>query len=226
MMVKLNWVISLTWVAFLFMGCNQNQGDFQWKEGDILFQEGDCGDFCDAIKKVTEGYEGRGFSHNGLLVREGSGWLILEAISSGVTLTPLDTFLLRSTNDKGDPLVVVGRLKEPYRHLIPDAINVGKSLIGKPYDKGFDFFNDAYYCSELIHVAFMKANLGHPVFEVNPMTFNDPDTQELFPAWEDYFEDLGIEVPEGEPGLNPGSMSLDPALDILFKFSTLEESHM
>jgi hypothetical protein len=215
-------IIWIGWMAIATIGCGGSTSNVNWKEGDILFQDGACGDFCDAIRKVTSGYEGMGFSHNGLLVKEGKDWMVLEAISSGVTLTPLDTFLLRSINDEGQPKVIVGRLKEPHRPLIPDAIMVGKSMIGKPYDHAFDFFNDAYYCSELIHVAFMKANLGHPVFEVSPMTFKDPDTQDLFPVWETYFDDLGVPVPEGEPGLNPGSMSLDPSLEIIYSFSSVD----
>ncbi len=221
-MSKFKWIIGISLYALGLLGCDNSASKMDWKEGDILFQDGECGDFCNAIRKVTNGYEGRGFSHNGLLVKMGMDWMVLEAISSGVTLTPLDTFLLRNLTPDGEPKVVVGRLKEPHRPLIRNAVKVGKTLIGKPYDHAFDFFNDAYYCSELIHVAFMKANLGHPVFEVSPMTFKDPDTQELFPVWETYFEDLGIPVPEGEPGLNPGSMSLDPALEIIYEFSTVD----
>ncbi|MGY6744594.1 MAG: hypothetical protein ACXIUQ_17770 [Cecembia sp.] len=44
------------------------------------------------------------------------------------------------------------------------------------------------------------------------MTYKDPETGELFPIWEKYFENLGVDVPEGEPGLNPGGMSLEPVL--------------
>ena len=46
------------------------------------------------------------------------------------------------------------------------------------------------------------------------MTYNDPETGELFPIWEKYFEKLGIQVPEGELGLNPGGMSLEHVLEM------------
>ncbi|WP_114752605.1 YiiX/YebB-like N1pC/P60 family cysteine hydrolase [Pleomorphovibrio marinus] len=210
------------WVLVACFSCRPVSSGFDWKEGDILFQDGDCGDFCEAIRKVTDGYQGRDFSHNGLLVKKEGKWMVLEAVSEGVKLTPLETFLERDLNEEGKSNVVVGRLKHKYRSLIPDAIQVGKSLIGKPYDHKFDFFNDAYYCTELIHVAFMKANLGHPVFEVSPMTFKDPATGNTFSVWEAYFEDLGIPIPEGEPGLNPGGMSLDPALEIVYDFTKTE----
>ncbi|MBT0811931.1 hypothetical protein KIH41_11640 [Litoribacter ruber] len=208
--------ISALLISFL-SGCQKNY-EFTWKEGDILFQDGDCGDFCEAIRKVTNGYDGRDFSHIGLLILENGDWYVIEAISKGVSKTPLFEFLDRHTDEAGQPRVVVGRVIDEYKYLIPTAINVASTLIGKPYDSAFDLNNDAYYCSELIHMSFQKANLGTPIFEIQPMTFKDPDTGETFGIWEKYFQDLGMEIPEGELGLNPGGMSLDPAIRIVHEF--------
>jgi len=47
------------------------------------------------------------------------------------------------------------------------------------------------------------------------MTYKDPETGELFPIWEKYFENLGVEVPEGEPALNSGGMSLEEVLEMM-----------
>lgn len=199
-------------LLFLIYFNSTAQVDFEWQEGDILFQDGNCGDFCEAIRKVTNGYEGENFTHNGLLMKENDQWYVLEAIGKGVSQTLLSEFLERYVDEKGSPKVMVGRLKDDYRHLIPDAILEAKTKIGKPYDHEFDFENDAYYCSELIHFAFKKANDGVDVFEPQPMTYVDPETGMLFSIWEKYFGTLGIEVPEGKPGLNPGGMSLSPIL--------------
>ncbi|RZS98697.1 permuted papain-like amidase YaeF/Yiix C92 family enzyme [Cecembia calidifontis] len=200
-------------LASLLLTCQEKEV-FSWKEGDILFQDGDCGDFCDAIRKVTQGYQGMDFSHNGLLIKEGKDWMVLEALGKGVVLTPLDDFLNRHRDASGRPKVMVGRVKENYQRLIPEAIKEGKKHLGKPYDLFFDFENDAFYCSELIHVAFKAANDGKDVFSPQPMTYKDPETGLLFPIWEKYFEDLGVEVPEGKPGLNPGGMSLEQVLEM------------
>jgi hypothetical protein len=209
----LPWLFILTGITALLFSCRQ--AGFAWEEGDVLFQDGDCGDFCDAIREVTDGYGGRDFSHNGLLVRENDSWMVLEAVSRGVVLTPLDSFLNRAVDEKGNPKIVVGRLKQEYKSLIPPAITYARTHLGKGYDDAFDFGNDEYYCSELIHVAFKTAREGKDLFEPKPMTFLDPETGLLFPIWEDYFFKLGIEVPEGELGLNPGSMSLSPVLEII-----------
>jgi len=198
--------------SLLFFSCDQKESG--WQEGDILFQDGDCGDFCEAIRKVTEGYQGIEFSHNGLLMQDKGDWFVLEAIGKGVSKTPLLEFLDRHLDENGKPKVMVGRLKPEHQHLIPAAISEAQKHLGKPYDSAFDFENDAFYCSELIHFAFKAANGGSDLFQPKPMTYNDPDTGKLFPIWETYFFDLGISVPEGKPGLNPGGMSLEPVLEM------------
>jgi hypothetical protein len=185
-----------------------------WQEGDILFQDGDCGDFCEAIRKVTIGHEGMDFSHNGLLYKEDGKWLVVEAISKGVSITPLEDFLQRYLDTQGNPKVMVGKIKSPYRSLIPVAVQEALKYVGKPYDVGFDMENDAYYCSELIHFAFKVANAGEDVFIPQPMTYIDPDTGQIFGIWQAYFDKLGIPVPQGEPGLNPGGMSRSEVLHL------------
>jgi len=213
---KSNIILSIC--ILLLTGCYPDSG-LRWQEGDILFQDGDCGDFCDAIRKVTEGYEGRDFSHNGILIKDSGEWFILEAISKGVSKTPLDDFLNRHLDENDNPKIIVGRLKPKYQHLIDDALTHAITLIEKPYDAYFDLSNDAYYCSELIHLSLQKANAHTPVFQVHPMTFKDPETNETFAIWVDYFEKLESDIPENRPGLNPGGMSTDPAIDIVYDFT-------
>jgi len=188
----------------------------QFEDGDILFQDLDCGPFCDAIEKVTVGYKGANLSHVGMVVNTESGnTQVIEANGNGVIFTHLDTFLQRQLDDKGNPKVIHARLNSDYGKLIPTAIKESKALLGKPYDEVFDINNDSYYCSELIYWAFKNANGGTPLFELKPMTFIDPDTDKTFTIWEDYYEDLGVSIPEGLPGLNPGGMSTAASIDIL-----------
>lgn len=206
--------MRIVYLLLILLSSCACRSEFQFQEGDILFQDGDCGDFCDAIRKVTQGYEGRDFSHNGLLTEEEGEWFVLEAIGKGVSRTPLQEFLHRHVDERGQPKVMIGRLKPEYRKLIPSAIQEAKLHLGKGYDHSFDFENDFFYCSELIHFAFKSANGGKDLFSPKPMTYVDPETGKLFPIWDAYFEELGIPVPEGKPGLNPGGMSLDPVLEV------------
>lgn len=191
---------------------------FQPRPGDLLFQDIDCGPLCDAIETVTQGVDGARFSHVGMVTTDDAGVLfVIEAVSAGVVETPLDQFLDRSRDTQGNPKVLVGRLKPAYRHLIPEAIAHAREKLGRPYDHVFAMEDDAYYCSELLYASFHTAN-GAPIFDLNPMTFKDPATNETFAPWAAYYADLGVPIPEGEPGLNPGGMSMSPTLDIIHAY--------
>jgi hypothetical protein len=200
------------------ISCTQEQA-FQLQEGDLLFQDSDCGEFCDAIEAVTEGVDNYDFSHVGLLMKDKNGDLkVMEAITVGVVLTPLDNFLNRSFDKENNPKVVVGRLKPEFQTFIPTAIEFIHSKMDATYDFVFNIENDSFYCSELIHLAFQDANNNQPIFETPKMTFKAPNTDSTFAIWQTYFNDLNQPVPEGKIGLNPGSMSRSPYIEVVHKY--------
>ncbi len=196
----------------------QKWTQFEYKTGDLLFQDLDCGGLCDAIETVTPGHKGRKFSHVGLVyVNRDSVWVI-EAIGKGVQLTRLDHFMLRSTKGRNKPKVVVGRMDASYSRLHGRALGFALQQIGKDYDKEFIYGNGRYYCSELIYDAYKSANDGEPIFRLPPMTFKDPANNNYFPAWEEYYKELNVEIPEGKPGCNPGSLANEPSVQIVKSF--------
>lgn len=218
-------VLIILSISLTVFGCSQNvsvkNNDFALREGDLLFQDLDSGPLCDAIEKVTTGYKGANFSHVGIVVKDSkSNLVVIEAVSSGVEITPLQSFLNRSFDAKRRSKTVVGRLKRPYHHLIPSALKEALVLKGKPYDKVFAVNNDAYYCSELVYEVFRRASNNKPIFTLQPMTFKDPATGRTHPAWEKYFLEQGIGVPEGQPGINPGGISRSPVLTIIYPYGT------
>ena len=151
-----------------------------------------------------------------MVIPKGEGkYVILEAVTEGVVETALDSFFVRSFDENNNSKVVVGRMKNEHKHLIPNAIEFAKTKLGLAYDEVFDINNNKYYCSELIYDAFKFANNDEPIFQLQKMTYKDPETNELFPIWEEYFKKLKVAVPEGEPGLNPGGMSLSNYIDIV-----------
>jgi hypothetical protein len=143
------------------------------------------------------------------LVADSGKWKVLEAIGSKVTLTKLETFLAYTSQK-----ALLARLKPEFHSLIPHAKKFGLSQLGKPYDDAFLPGNGKWYCSELLYEAFKSANSGKPVFELSPMTFRIPGSDRYFPAWEEYYRQLGIGIPEGVPGCNPGGMSRSPYLEV------------
>ena len=187
------------------------------KTGDLIFQDVDCGDFCNAIEKVTTSIDGKTFSHVGVVYVDDQTPYVFEACGLGVLRTPLNEFTQKSLNAKGQPKIYIGRVKEQYSYTILSAISVCMELQGRMYDDAFDISNDQYYCSELVYFAFADST-GQPLFELSPMTFIDPATKKTFPVWVSYFRELGLEIPEGESGLNPGSISRSDKIEIVYRF--------
>jgi hypothetical protein len=56
------------------------------------------------------------------------------------------------------------------------------------------------------------------------MTFKEPNTEETLVAWKQYFSDLGVAVPEGQPGINPGSISRSPVLNIFYPYGVISQN--
>jgi uncharacterized protein YycO len=216
----MNLTRSITTVCLIVIGiagCRSNSDKILLQPGILLFSDSDCGPLCDAIEKVTKGYQGANLSHVGITANDENGrMIVIEAVSKGVVAVNLQEFLNRNTDANGLPKIIVGRLKKSYRRLIPAAIREAKALKGRPYDKEFEIGNDKYYCSELIYEIFRKANDGKPIFELKPMTFKDPQTGQILPVWRQYFAELEIDVPEGKLGINPGSISRSSVLDIIY----------
>jgi len=180
-----------------------------YQTGDFIFQDLDCGGLCDAIEEVTQGYDGYHFSHIGMVYIKDQDTMVIEAIGKGVQLTSIDSFLSRTGTN------VHGRLKKKYRHLIPEAIDFSLKNTGTAYDDEFLYNNGKYYCSELLYDAFKYANNNKAFFELQPMTFKKPGTNDFYPVWIAYYEKLGIDIPEGQPGCNPGGFSRSDKLEII-----------
>lgn len=179
------------------------------KTGDLIFQKMNCGDLCDAIHAVTEGYQGNDFSHLGLVLIENDTTYIIEAAGNSVRKVKLEEF---SKNTQSTMLI--GRVKPKYKKLIPQVISFSKEQIGVSYDDDYLYNNGKYYCSELIYDAFLHA-YGKAFFTLEPMTFKKPKSNEFFPAWVDYYKNVGITIPEGELGCNPGGISTSKKIKII-----------
>ena len=192
----------------ILISCTKN---FKLQEGDLLFQDLDSSPLCDAIELVTPGYKGANFSHIGLVVLDNDTLKVLEAIPPKVMTTNLDDFINRSFDKNGNPKVIVGRLKKEFTNSISNAVSYSKSKLDITYDEVFLINNETYYCSELIFEAFEKDS----IFQLKPMTFLHPNNKDTLPVWKEYYSDLNTNIPEGNPGINPGIMSLSNKIEIV-----------
>lgn len=207
-------------ILVLTIGCNSN--DFEFKEGDILFQDLDKDAIDNAIEKVTKTNSAYNFTHVGIVVKQYNTLKVLEAISTGVQLTEIEVFLNRNLIS-GKPKVVVGRLKPEFKPMLNNAIEHGKSLIGLPYDPIYVIGDNCYYCSELLYEIFHFSNPNNIPFKLNSMTFKDTKTNKTLEFWSNYYAELNHEIPEGELGLNPNGMSVSPNITLIYDLFKEEE---
>lgn len=183
---------------------------FHYKSGDLIFQNLDCGAMCDAIEAVTTGVSNQSFSHMGLVYKQNNSLMVIEAVGVGVRSIALDSFLSRSAHPH-----YIGRLKKRHNKLNRKAIKFAQLQLGKPYDDAFTYGDEKYYCSELIYDAYKFANKNVPFFQLEPMTFKEPNSNTFFPVWITYYQALNKPIPEGAPGCNPGGMSRSPKIEIV-----------
>ena len=175
--------------------------------GDLLFvgegagSASNSGSMSEAIVSATGA-----ITHVAIIEVDGSGttWVIDATPKRGVARYPLTSLL----KENPDASFTVKRLRDTSG--VSRFVENAKAFIGRPYDLTFLPDNDAMYCSELIRESFRLPD-GTCLFEEAPMNFLAPDGT-VPPYWEQLFEDLGMEVPQGVPGTNPQQMSQSPLL--------------
>lgn len=154
--------------------------------GDLLFHVVEKGN---AITDVTPGM----IDHVAIVLSKDS---VIEAVGSGVKTTPLDSL----RQQKG--YYIIGRVK---RADAVRSISNARRYLGRPYDRLYLPNNEAIYCSELVQLSFVDKQGVH-LFSPIPMSFHDA-TGHITDYWRQLYAKYQLEVPEGEPGTNPGELS-------------------
>ncbi|MEO6830570.1 MAG: YiiX/YebB-like N1pC/P60 family cysteine hydrolase [Chitinophagaceae bacterium] len=204
-------IVSLVFLLLAFFPSNARKPKpltAQLRKGDILFQYIPCGDLCKAIVETTPCQSAHPFNHCGILDKTGNQWMVIEAIGKNVHATPLKKFLLRDTSKQQ----FVGRLKLS-KPTLTAVLKKAESFEGRPYDDNFLPGDSALYCSELVYESFLER--GQHLFSLQPMTFKSPKTHETYPAWTEYYKELGTSIPEGLPGINPCAIANDGRVKVI-----------
>ncbi len=205
--------------VFFFCTCSEPKNEFMLTSGDLLFQVNEKNDFTNAIVNTTKMGQHISFSHVGILIIEKGKYYVIDANpNNGVQLMQLETFLKESAHTKkGEPMVVVKRLiNSTYAKL---AAERAKKYIGDPYDYSFLPNNEAMYCSELVYESYLDKN-DKPLFTAHPMSFSD-STGKISPLWIEFFSNLNIPIPIGEPGTNPNDMAQDKVLKEVYRYFSI-----
>ncbi|MGH8047297.1 MAG: YiiX/YebB-like N1pC/P60 family cysteine hydrolase [Chthoniobacterales bacterium] len=138
--------LRLCLLAALLCGCRPEK--YEPRDGDIIFQSFPHNALTDAIEGITSS----GWSHCGIVHRDGSRWLVLEAVGP-VKETPLDEWIARGR----DGHFAAFRLAEKYQPRVPAFLAAAARDIGRPYDIHYRFGDRAIYCSELVYESFKSA---------------------------------------------------------------------
>lgn len=204
--------IVLCYVVF-FQFFILNAQEVPLQTGDLLFRESAASSLSQAIDAVTQTDKATHFSHMGLVEKVGDSIFVLHAAPEGGSCKiALQEFIYPKEDSIYKPRKVVAyRLQARYRKAIPTAIQKAKSMLGKPYNYSYVMNDSSYYCSGFVYRAFEKDS----IFKLNPMTFKNPDTGEFNQSWIEFYQDLGMEVPEGKPGCNPNGMAASDKLEKL-----------
>ena len=205
--------LLLFFVLILVAGCVQKK-DFL-RNGDLVFvglplgYQAETGTVDEAIAAAT-GQEGvLNLIHVAIAeVDADSIWIIDATIAHEVDRHPLEVFLKDFTLKDGTyPEFIIKRVKGVD---VKAAVERAKTFCGRGYDMYFLAENEELYCSELVQRSFLDA-VGNQVFESEPINFCAPDGT-MPPYWDWLFGQLGMEIPQGQPGTNPQRMAQAPVL--------------
>lgn len=189
----------------MIQGCGVSKFS-QLHNGDLLFVQAESENLSGAISRVTENNQKISFDHIAIVEKTGKTFNVLEASKkNGSSEISLSKFLKNHNKTK----VVLYRLRPEYQYAIPDAIDKAISMLGKPYNASYILNENSYYCSDFIERSFREAN----IFELKPMTFVNPKTGKIDKFWKEFYEKLGLEVPEGKLGCNPNGLSLSTKIE-------------
>lgn len=185
------------------------------EDGDLLFVVAQTEN---GITSVTQGIDGLAIDHVAIAFHDSTDnrtLKVVEAIGKGVCVSPIDSFMSRATPAGAKhPLVVVGRVAccDNAAVWICNALK----YVGRPYDHLFMHDDQEIYCSELVTLSYINKN-GKPIFAPIRMSFHDKSGQ-VTQFWRDYYARRGLRVPEGAQGSNPGQLSRDKNVTVIYRY--------
>ncbi|MCR4852698.1 MAG: hypothetical protein K5893_03810 [Prevotella sp.] len=174
---------------------------------DLLFVSPTSGN---AITDVTQGFDQLPIDHVAIYYMIDDEKKVIEATpDGGVQMLTLKDFLEQNTACQ----VFVGRVLAEFSET--QTLKNALQYVGRPYDHLFLSTNDAIYCSELVQFSFVD-HQGKRIFKPIPMSFHDKNGH-ITDYWLNFYKNQGMEVPEGQPGTNPGELSRRETIAILFR---------
>ena len=179
------------------------------RDGDLLFV---VAPQPNAITEVTKIGTQLPIDHVAIFFRQGKTPMVIEAAYDGVTEKTFDIFA------KSAGQMLIGRVRGDFDAV--GSIQRARTYVGRPYDFVFLPGNEAVYCSELVQLSYVNKS-GQSIFETVPMLFHDESGQ-VTPYWCDFYARRAMDVPEGQPGTNPGVLSRRKCVKIKYKWAPFD----
>lgn len=204
--IKSNLVCAIFVLLFLTSCKTYNTSILE--NGDLLFVPSVDSGLSGAINNVTQTEKKTSYDHIGIVKKEENHLYVLHAAPKGGSQKQkLHSFLKEQT--KSGQKIDVYRLKSEFHSSIPNSVSKAETLIGKPYNFNYILDENSYYCSDFVERAFRD----NQIFNLEPMTFIDPKTNQTNAFWEKFYRDKNLKVPEGEPGCNPNGLANSDKID-------------
>ncbi|MCL7987797.1 hypothetical protein M8998_07585 [Sphingobacterium sp. lm-10] len=202
--------ITIIQIAFAQSKTLPRVPDIEFHNGDLLFVGASTANLSGAIDRVTQTSAKTALDHVAIIEVSSDSIFILHANTRAGSVRELLSDFLIDQKDRQQHYSVY-RLQPDYQQAIPNALLQAKKLLGRPYNHTYILNDDSLYCSDFIERIFRADH----IFELEPMTFKNPETQQLDTFWKSYYQKLQIDVPEGLPGCNPNGMAASDKLDYI-----------
>lgn len=140
-------IIAAVWLLALTLGVSAlPRAEPELRDGDVVLQTSRSAQ-SRAIQQAT----GSSWSHVGLVELTPGGPVVIEAVGP-VQATPWRAWRARGAG--GRVLVLRPRGLSP--EALARVVAAARRELGKPYDPRFGWGDQALYCSELVHKAFLR----------------------------------------------------------------------
>ena len=172
------------------------------KKGDVIFTADNSEE---NISSLSLGYADLSYYHCSFYIGNGQ---IIEAIpNDGVIVSDV----LKYQSNKN----LVARLSCSVE-LLDRAIYQAHDALGAKYNDLFLPDTDDYYCSELIHKIFFRANNNSRVFQSQKLNYLKASESQIAQYWISLYKKHNQTVPHGKDGSHPNNLSLDNAFKTRF----------
>lgn len=200
-------LIYCTLLVLIFTSClstpsnNTDPSDNEIQTGDLLFISLPS-DYNLEDTTYLPISQQKNYIHIAILERDGDSLFVIDAtLKYGVHRHPLQTeFDLFTLRDGTLPHMEVMRLND--NSLASRYVENAKRYVGAPYDVEFRTDNDAYYCSELVSLAYSTDSTT--LFPTTQLHFTiDDGTLPVY--WTQLCKIIGRDIPKGE-GIMPSDI--------------------